>query len=201
MQKGMLVYEDVAGDLNSIDKTYSGPNGAIVEKQDFQMLKKDTRSYGIATNLSFGYKGITLQAQILTSWGGLNKLDYIKQGTSSTQSLWAQPIYLTDMYDPVDNPEGKYPNLALYDKFGGNNADFFTISSFRMYVRSLSVGYALPKAFVRKARLENARVYLSGNNLWDFYNPYPNKYRNMYDAPNTLYPTLRTWALGVNLGF
>lgn len=201
MKKGMLVYQDVAGNLDATNKTYSGPNGAIVAEQDFVMLKKDTRSYGIATNLSVGYKGITLQAQILTSWGGLNRLDYIKQGTSSTQSLWAHPIYLNDMYDSTDNPGGKYPNLAFYDKFGGANSDFFTISSFRMFVRSLSVGYTVPKAFVRKAHLENARVYLAGNNLWDFFNPYPKKYRNMYDAPNTLYPTLRTWALGVNLGF
>jgi hypothetical protein len=49
--------------------------------------------------------------------------------------------------------------------------------------------------------MESARVFITGNNLWDFYNPYPNHYRNMYDAPNTGYPTLRTWALGVNLGF
>jgi hypothetical protein len=42
---------------------------------------------------------------------------------------------------------------------------------------------------------------LSGYNLWDLVNPYPGKYRNMYDSPNVGYPTLRTWALGVNLGF
>lgn len=201
MKKGTLVYEDVAGDLDATNKTVAGPNGIILAGQDYQMLKKDTRSYGIATTLSFGYKGITLQAQILTSWGGLNKIDYIKQGTSSAHSMWSHPIYLNDMYDSTDNATGKYPNIALYDKFEGTSSDFFTISSFRMYVRSLSVGYAVPKAWAKKVRLENARVYLAGNNLWDFYNPYPNKYRNMYDAPNVAYPTLRTWALGVNLGF
>jgi hypothetical protein len=115
--------------------------------------------------------------------------------------MWAQPVYLNDMYDSTDNPNGKYPNLALYDNFGGPNSDFFTISSFRCYVRTLSIGYALPRNLVQKAHIESARFFLSGNNLWDFYNPYPNKYRNMYDAPNVGYPTLRTWALGVNLGF
>jgi TonB-linked SusC/RagA family outer membrane protein len=201
LKKGMLAYEDIAGALDSKDRSVAGPNGAILEDQDYVKLLNKNRSYGIATNLSASWNGITLQAQIATSWGGLNRLDFIKQGTSSTQSMWAQPIYLNDMYDSTDNPNGKYPNLAYYDAIGGTNSDFFTLSSFRCYVRSLSIGYSLPKDFVRKAHFESARFFLSGNNLWDFSNPYPNKYRNMYDAPNVGYPTLRTWALGVNLGF
>jgi TonB-linked SusC/RagA family outer membrane protein len=201
MKKGMLAYEDVGGALDATSETYGGPNGAIQDDQDFVILKKNTKSYGIATNLNVSYKGISLGAQILTSWGGLTQIDLIKQGTSSSQAMWAQPVYLNDMYDSTDNPNGKYPSIAYSDDYGGNNSDFWTISSFRMYVRSLSLGYALPKRMVSRARLESARVYLTGNNLWDFYNPYPNKYRNMYDNPTVGYPTLRTWALGVNLGF
>jgi len=202
MKKGMLAYEDVAGALNSITQTVPGPNGTILEDQDYVQLKSknQNKSYGISTNLFASWKGISLQAQIATSWGGINKIDYLKQGTSSTQSMWAQPIYLNDMFDSTDNPNGKYPNLALYDNFKGTNSDFFMISTFRCYVRSLSIGYSLPRNLVSRAHIETARVFLSGNNLWDFYNPYPNKYRNMYDAPNVGYPTLRTWALGVNLG-
>lgn len=201
MMKGMLVYEDVAGNLDATNKSVAGPNGTILADQDYVRLKKNMKSYGVATNLSFGYKGITLSAQLLTSWGGYNTLDYLKNGTSSSQSLWAQPIYLNNMYDAVDNVNGKYPNLAYYGAFGGNNSDFFQLPSFRMYVRTLSLGYALPKRIVSRAKIESARFYVTGNNLWDFYNPYPDHYRNMYDAPNVGYPTLRTWALGVNLGF
>jgi TonB-linked SusC/RagA family outer membrane protein len=201
MKKGMLAYEDIGGALDAINRTYGGQNGTITEEQDYVKLLKNSKSYGFTTNLTVSYAGVTLQAQIATSWGGINRLDFIKQGTSSTQSMWAQPIYLNDMFDSTDNPGGKYPNLAFFDAFKGTNSDFFTISSFRCYVRSMSIGYALPKDLVKRARLESARFFFSGNNLWDFFNPYPNKYRNMYDAPNVGYPTLRTWALGVNLGF
>ncbi|MFD1771979.1 SusC/RagA family TonB-linked outer membrane protein [Sphingobacterium suaedae] len=202
MKKGMLVYEDVRGALDAATQTYGKPNGVIEEdsEQDFDMLKKSNMSYGITTNLSAGWKGISFQAQISTSWGGTRFVDYLKQGTGSTQSMWSQPIYLTDMYDPDTNPDGKYPNLAYYEQFGGNNSDFFMLPTFRMFVRSLSVGYSLPKEWVSRAKVDNVRIFLSGNNLWDFYNPYPNKYRNMYDAPNVGYPTLRTWSLGINLG-
>jgi TonB-linked SusC/RagA family outer membrane protein len=202
LKKGMLVYEDEAGVLNSITRTYGGKNGSIQKDEDFVKLAKKAKGYGFTTNLNFSYSGITLVAQISTSWdGGINQIDYIKQGTGSTQGMWAQPIHLVDMYDSTDNPNGKYPSLAFYDAFGGTTSDFFTISSFRCFVRSLSVGYTLPQEWVKKAHLSSARLYISGNNLWDFYNPYPHKYRNMYDSPNIGYPTLRTWALGVNVGF
>ncbi len=201
LKKGMLVYKDVAGALNANGKTIAGPDGTILADEDYVKLKKSNRSYGFTTNLNFGWKGISLIAQISTSWGGTNSLDYIKQGTSSSNATWAQPIYLTDMYDSATNPNGKYPNIAYYDDFGGTNSDFFMLPTFRMYVRSLSVGYSLPAAWVRKAKIQSCRIFLSGNNLWDFYNPYPDKYRNMYDAPNVGYPTLRTWALGLNVGF
>lgn len=202
MKKGMLVYEDIRGALDAEKQTYGKPNGMIEKdsEQDFDILKKSNMSYGIATNLNAGWKGLSFQAQISTSWGGTRFVDYLKQGTGSTQSLWAQPIYLTDMYDELTNPDGRYPNLGYYEQFGGSNSDFFMLPTFRMFVRSLSIGYTLPKEWVSRAKVDNVRIFISGNNLWDFYNPYPEKYRNMYDDPNVGYPTLRTWSLGVNLG-
>jgi hypothetical protein len=65
----------------------------------------------------------------------------------------------------------------------------------------MSLGYTLPKDLVRKLRMESVRLSVTGFNLWDFYNPYPGKYRNMYDDPALDYPTLRTWALGLNVTF
>ena len=139
-------------------------------------------------------------AQIGTSWGGYNSIDRIKQGTSSTNASWSQAVYLTNMFDSTDNPNGKYPNMAFYDN-AYKTSDFWSISTFRCVIRSLSIGYTVPKEWIAKAHITNATLVLSGYNLWDLYNPYPNKFRNMYDAPNVNYPTLRTWSLGVNLGF
>ncbi|AHF16847.1 SusC/RagA family TonB-linked outer membrane protein [Niabella soli] len=201
MKKGMLVYQDEAGALDANGKTIAGPNGSVQEDEDYVKLRKSNRSYGLTTNISLGWRNLSLRTQIATSWGGDRMLDYIKQGTSSTNAMWSQPIYLVNMYDSTTNPNGRYPNLYYYDAFGGANSDFFMLPTFRMVVRSLSVGYALPVAWVKKAGIQNARVYLSGNNLWDLYNPYPNKYRNMYDDPKSEYPTLRTWALGLSVGF
>lgn len=201
LRKGMLVYEDVAGNLDVAGKTIGGQNGRIMAEEDYVKLRRSNRTYGLTTNISLGWKGISLLTQIATSWGGANYLDYIKQGTGSTNAMWSHPVYLTDMYDSTSNPNGRYPNLAYFDAFGGTRSDFFLMPTFRMFVRSLSVGYSLPKDWIKAVSLESARIYLSGQNLWDFYNPYPKKYRNMYDDPRVAYPTLRTWALGLSVGF
>jgi hypothetical protein len=200
MKKGMMAYQDQAGALNSITQTIAGPNGQIIDDQDYAQLVKSNRSYGITTNLSASWRSISLMAQIATSWGGFNTLDRVKQGTSSTNAMWAQVSYLTDMYDSTDNPNGKYPNMYYYDN-AYKTSDFWAMPTFRCVVRSLSVAYTLPKEWLNKVHMTNAKLVFSGYNLWDLYNPYPGKYRNMYDAPNVNYPTLRTWSLGVNLGF
>jgi hypothetical protein len=200
MKKGMLAYEDQAGALNSTTQTIADKNGQIVDDQDYVQLVKRSRSYGITTNLGASWKSFSFLAQISTSWGGYNSIDRIKQGTSSTNAMWSQAAYLTDMYDSTDNPNGKYPNNFFYDN-AYKTSDFWTLPTFRAVVRSLSVAYTLPKEWLSRLHVSNAKFVLSGYNLWDLYNPYPNKYRNMYDDPKINYPTLRTWALGVNLGF
>jgi len=200
IKKGMLAYQDIAGPLDAATETIAGPNGRIEKDgQDFVPLGS-RRSYGLVTNIGLSWKSISLTTQIATSWGGYRRIDYIKQGTGSTNIIWSHASYLNDMFDPVDNPNGKWPNLAYYDQ-NGAPSDFWQISTFRSFMRSLVIGYTVPKSIASKVRMSSLRFNLAGFNLWDFYNPYPDKYRNMYDDPKVPYPTLRTWSLGINATF
>ena len=117
---------------------------------------------------------------------------------------WAPDSFWRDMYDPEKNVNGKYPNLGVNSVVGGSaiaQSDFWKVSSFRCYVRNLTIAYSLPKDWIKPLKMQAVRLNLTGNNLWDFYNPYPDHYRNMYDSSTTEYPTLRTWSLGVNVTF
>ncbi|GAB3417073.1 SusC/RagA family TonB-linked outer membrane protein [Niabella aquatica] len=200
IRKGMLAYQDLGGQLDATTETIAGPNGRIEKDgQDFSKLGS-RRSFGLATNIGLSWRAFTLNTQIATSWGRYNSIDYIKQGTGSTNIFWSHESYLNDMYDPVDNAGGKWPNLAYFDQ-NSFQSDFWQISSFRGFVRSLVIGYSVPKSIASKVKMDGVRVNLAGFNLWDFYNPYPDKYRNMYDDPKVPYPTLRTWSLGINASF
>jgi len=200
IKKGMLAYQDLGGTLQA-DGSTGVPNGQITNNgEDLGKLNNRNINYGVSTNLGLNWKNFSWNAQISTSWGEFAEIDVVNQTLSSGRIIWGRETFWTDMFDPTTNVDGKYPNI-YYSTQNNLTSDFWQVSSFRCYVRNMNFAYTVPKEITSKLGLESAKFSLGGNNLWDFFNPYPNRYRNMYDGTNTKYPTLRTWVLGVNLTF
>jgi len=197
IQKGSLAYQDVAGVLNA-DGTLTGPNGQILVGNDYAKLAKSSRTYGFNTNLGMKYSGLSFRTQIATSWGGATFVDLVNQGTSSANNMWARETFWNDMYG-ADNPNGKYPNLAQTGVL--SPSDFWQLNTFRCFIRNLTVAYEIPKKVFANTKVQSISLGITGNNLWDLYNPYPDHYRNMYDNSSAGYPTLRSWSLNFNMSF
>ncbi|MDR2147287.1 MAG: SusC/RagA family TonB-linked outer membrane protein [Tannerella sp.] len=205
MKPGMLAYQDLRGSADYENETIAGPDGIITrERSDDYAKLSDGVSHSIPVRLNFSWGNFNWQTNIQNSWGGMTTfgVDGDRQSIGSDDLIWAQFEYVNDMFDPTENPNGKYPSMIVSNAFG-IPSDFWMVSSFRSYVRNMSFSYSFPKAWLDKTKLgiEKLALSLTGNNLWDFYNPYPYKYRNMYDAENEGYPTLRTWSLSVNASF
>lgn len=198
MRKGSLAYQDVAGQLNP-DGTLAPADGQIAKDLDYVKLANSSRTYGFTTNLGVKTKGFYFRTQISTSWGGATFVDLVNQGTSSAANMWAHESFWNDMYG-TDNPNGKYPNLAQWS-YMSSPSDFWQLNTFRCFVRNLSVGYDIPKQVFADTKISSITLGVTGNNLWDLYNPYPDHYRNMYDNSSVGYPTLRTWSLNFNISF
>ncbi|TDW47906.1 TonB-linked SusC/RagA family outer membrane protein [Flavobacterium sp. 270] len=199
IQKGSLAYQDVAGQLQP-DGTLAPADGQIAKDLDYVKLANSSRTYGFTTNLGLKAKGFYFRTQISTSWGGATFVDLVNQGTSSASNMWARESFWTDMYSATDNPNGKYPNVAQW-AYMSSPSDFWQLNTFRCFVRNLSVGYDIPKKVFADTKISGITLGVTGNNLWDLYNPYPNHYRNMYDNSSVGYPTLRTWSLNFNVSF
>ncbi|MGV8090625.1 MAG: SusC/RagA family TonB-linked outer membrane protein [Mangrovibacterium sp.] len=200
MYPGMLAYQDLAGDLDLDNKTVNGPNGRIDRDQDYAKLASNRR-HGVNTRLSMQWGNFNWSAMLSTSWGGYQEVN--QQGKAQnigSEIIWSQFSYMNDMFDPAENPNGKYPSMAVSNAYG-ERSDFWMVHTFRCYVRHMTLGYTVPKNLLEKTGIYALQVNLTGNNLWDFYNPFPDKFRNMYDSPAAGYPTLRTWTLGLNLTF
>lgn len=196
---GMVVYEDINGDIDTEHRTIAGPNGVISKDhgEDYVKLGND-RVHGINTRLQLQWGDFSWSAQLNTSWGGF--LDYRGAQTKYNDFIWNQFSYVNDMFDPADNPDGKFPTMAAGNAYG-ETSDFWQVSTFRMFVRNMTFSYSLPKQLLRKVGVQALSFNITGNNLWDFHNPYPDHFINCYDGVRTDYPTLRTWTLGVNLTF
>ena len=131
------------------------------------------------------------------------------------------PIYWKDMFVPEDvvddggnvvvkqNLSAKYPNM----KYSMNNeaSNFWQISSFRMYLRNVSLGYTLPKDLTAKVGIQKARIYVNGANLFTIDNykiadPEAGVTRNdnneVINSNGVLsYPLQRTITFGANITF
>jgi TonB-linked SusC/RagA family outer membrane protein len=203
MYAGMLAYEDIAGDIDTKGQTIAGPNGVISvdHGQDYVKLASDRR-YNINTKLNMQWGNFSIAVLMSTSWGGYSAINDAgtQQVLGNSDMIWSQFAYVNDMFDPDDNPDGKYPSMAVKEAWN-RRSDFWMVPTFRMYVRNMTIAYSLPKNLLKKTGIDRLQIILTGNNLWDFYNPYPEKFRNMYDNSKTGYPTLRTWTLGTNLTF
>ncbi|MBB6003761.1 TonB-dependent receptor [Arcicella rosea] len=199
---GMLYYEDFRGARNATpnpDGTYSyaEPDGKIDINDRQYLTNKQDNHYGFGMNFSTTYKRFSLSFAMGGSFGGQSMLESGARGWGTSAQVNAKtnlPQHLTDHWTP-ENPNAKYP-APNYRGQNNLDSDFWFVSSFQMSVRTLNVSYELPANLLKKLNVNGARVYLTSTNPLNLYNPYTYKqYSGAYDV----YPTLRSFSVGLNL--
>ncbi len=168
---------------------------------------------GFGNNLS--YKGFDLS--ILLQWvygnsifnggGGFMSAagDWFDNQTKDQLRRWQNPGDVTDV-----------PQARLGDGNGtqGRSSRYLSDGSY-LRLKNLNFGYNVPKSALEKLKLDNARIYIAGQNLLTFtkyegwdpevntdYLGTSNQNRNIFQG-NDFYaaPQARTITLGVKLGF
>jgi TonB-linked SusC/RagA family outer membrane protein len=225
---GTLIYRDLRGSRKD-DGTYyakgdaADPNKNRVDNSDYVKISERTSNiYGFTMNLSAEYKGVSISTQLSANWGSYIMMPGSTIGISNPVASSVSPSYNAMQYTNLpsfwagnmfvyqnvldgkgevvaeQNRDAKYPNL----RFGTNSkpSTFWKVNAANIFLRNLTVAYSLPKAWVQKVGIEACRLNLTGQNLFDFYNPYPDKFMSRNSGYNT-YPTLRRFTLGVNVSF
>ena len=97
------------------------------------------------------------------------------------------------------NREAEYPNLA----YGINSvsSNFWRVSAASVRLSRLTLAYTLPNQWFKSVGIKNVRINITGQNLINFYNPYPDKFTNPMAGTYGNYPNLRKWDVGVNMSF
>lgn len=213
VRPGMLIYKDVRGAYDSETGTYAGPNGIISETEDKVCLSNRSNPYGLTTNLSAEWKGISLTAQLSASWGGYSFINSsaLKPGNgieyTNMPSFWNPDdmFVYQDIYDASGNllmkanRNGSLPNLA-YASVNSTTSSFWRVSGTRVRLSRLTLAYALPKNWLKPIGIESVRVNVTGQNLLSLYNPYPDNFIDPMCGYGN-YPALRKWTVGVNVSF
>jgi hypothetical protein len=201
MLPGDLMYNDVNGDgvINGYDERPIG----------FPRDRNPALNYGI--NLSMAYKGFDFKADL--SGGSMysyNQEWEMRNPYQNTGNLLK--VFYDDRWhrsDPLDLNSawvaGKFPALRFNDS-GHNNynkqSTFWLTNMSYLRLRTMELGYTLPKELTEKARIQKARFYVNTYNLFSF-----DQLKKLGVEPEIMdtnglqYPQNRLVNLGVNLSF
>ncbi len=193
IRPGMLAFADVRGKIDPATGKYAGPDGIIdANDQDFLKAKEDNH-YGLGINWGVAYKTISLSVVMGISWGGISTVEGAARKKAEIYSN--RPAFWSDHWTP-NNTDAAYPApyyVSSYDVA----SDFWWRSSTSFRVANFNLSYTLPRTWSGKAGMSNARIYITGTNPVNFFNPYD--YKDNANGSYDVFPQLRSYAVGLSL--
>ncbi|MGL4412022.1 MAG: SusC/RagA family TonB-linked outer membrane protein [Bacteroidales bacterium] len=180
------------GDLKYVDQNGDGK----LNSEDYIFLgstRQPEYNYGI--NMNASYKGFDLN---VTFQGQLGKNTYLDRNsvechyaTTSVNSFEIHKDYWRE-----DNKDAIFPRPYINSSWNYVTSSHWMYNTSFIRLKNLSLGYTVPSKLVRKSGLSNLRVFISGQNLFEF--------SNMLDGydpenPGRVYPIARTVSVGLSL--
>jgi len=183
---GRIRYKDLNGDgvINSDDQTF---------------IASGDPDYTYGLNINIKYKDFDLAA-FFQGVQGIEVYNSYKTYTDFT-SLWPGTNWGTrtlDAWTP-QNSKSTIPALTLVDNNNeGRTSTYFLENGSYMKLRNLQIGYNM-KNVLKKFKVQNARIYLQGNNLFTV----KSKSYTGTDPenPSGAYPIPAITSLGLDLSF
>ena len=195
-QPGDIKYKDVNGDgvIDDGDKVAIGATS------------KPNLIYGLGA--SANWKGLDVNVH----FQGAGKSTYFIYGKSVhafSMGEWGVPFkgMLDDRWisadisgDPAtENPNATYPRLS----YGGNNnnqqnSTFWLRNGSYIRLKTVEIGYTLPKSIINKIHFNNVRIFLTGSNLltWSDFKLWDPE---LGDSRGEKYPLTKSLTLGMTV--
>ena len=104
-----------------------------------------------------------------------------------------------DRYSESANPNGNFPRLGNGD-YNSQPSSFWLKDASYLRLKNIELGYSFKQEWIRKAKLERLRIYVSAQNILtiagiDDYDP--EKYGT--DTRGHAYPNAKTFSVGLNI--
>ena len=194
---GDIIYADLNGDGdygNTFDRTFTGTSA----------LPKFV--FGLSGDFSWKQFDMSF---VLSGAAG-HQYQFVGLGFNSSTVVWGNHVsadVANDRYyfneadpaDPRNNINGKYARLRVAD---GQNAavssDWWMYDATWLKMRNIQIGYNLPASIAKKAFIQRARVFFSGENMF-MITKFPGLDPEIGTGFN--YPTMKQYAFGLNVTF
>ena len=199
IRPGYVKYVDISGPDGK-------PEGQVNATYDRMVIGCTNPKFYYGLNITASFKGFDF-SMLMQGLGGHQRrigsyMAYAFYNNGQIQRWQVDNRWTTA------NPDkwAKYPRLETLNMNSTNlqTSDYWVKDASFLRVKNVQIGYALPKSFTKQIGIENARVYVSGQNLYNFKSFYqgwdPENEISTGDAPS-FYPINSIYAFGFNFSF
>ena len=172
-----------------------GEAAGINLNDDRYIISRDPKWIG-SLNTSVSWKNFDFYMSLNTRQGVKAVSETHKQSNDDP----VRYIGFSGNYWSPENKSNEHPAPAIkgtYTELG--NSDYFVKDVSFVRISNLSLGYTLPKNFISKLKMENAKVYININNPFVF-TPFDGQDPQVGTNKKS-YPAVTSYQLGVNLDF
>lgn len=200
------------GKIDYGDKTVNNPG-------DMTIVGNSEPRYIYSFNASATWKGIFFSAFVQgvgkQNWAPLNESLFWGQYNRPYNNL---PTWHLNNYWTENNRDAYLPRYCGYNTslgYGKTITDRYLQNIAYIRLKNIQIGYNLPKNLISKIRMQNASVYVTGENLWTWSPLY--KHTKDFDVTNTSgsdpdltsgtsgdnysYPLMKSITLGLSVTF
>jgi TonB-linked SusC/RagA family outer membrane protein len=196
----------IVGDLIFVDQNGDG----VIDWKDQVQIGKGGMpkwNYSTWTNASWGNWSVSALFQ---GAAGYSINFGLWQGLNSHQSIPTQVAYDNRSIKGANGDVEvlrKFPpanNTGGVPVISNRSNDFSRIDAMYLRLKTLNIGYKIPKNFTDKLGLDQIQLYIAGNNVFTLDNL--GVYSGLYDpeitgSQNNSYPTTKSWTTGLKVNF
>jgi TonB-linked SusC/RagA family outer membrane protein len=192
-------------------KDISGPNGkpdGKIGSEDVTFIGDPNPKFTYGITNSFSYKGFDFSF-FLQGVQGSKIFNWTRKYTESLSS-----VYINQRRDVMNRYTAANPNAVIprYNQWNNNNtrnSDRYIEDGSYLRIQNISLGYNFPEKWIKNLKMNNARLYMSAQNVHTFtgYSGYDpeigafNKSVLSQNVDNGHYPNPRTFTIGANIEF
>lgn len=188
----------VPGDFIYIDFDSNG----ILNGQDkvaVDELNYPLHTYGL--NLGFDWKGLSFSAMFYAPTGVYKLVNSVYSASFKSGKINAQPDVMNAWTPETANTSGvRAPALHLTNDgaFNGTESTYRYQNFSYLRLKTMELGYNLPKKWLKTVGLKSLQVYVTGNNLLTWWG---GDDRIDPEGEQAKYPILRSFTSGVRVSF
>lgn len=196
-EPGDLKFADLNGDgfVNSGKWTVDDPG-------DYKVIGNTTPRYNFSFDLSADWNNFDVRA----FFQGIGKRDWYPEANNHYfWGLYAMPwtnVFKDHMnHWTPENRNAKFPRPKSYiawnqKELGAPQTKYLQNAAY-CRLKNLTLGYTIPKPLLQKAKIDNLRIYFSGENLFTI--KHLPRHIDPEGLSGSVYPYLRTFSFGINL--